>query len=50
MIEILKRPENDVGLNDTKTIFKYNDNEYSHVSIKAFKSTFDNKLSLIKKF
>lgn len=42
MIEILKRIENDIGIDDTKTIFKYNGNEYSHVSIKAFKSTFDN--------
>ena len=42
MIEILKKIENDMGINDTKTIFKYNGNEYSHVSIKAFKSTFDN--------
>lgn len=42
MIEILKKTENDIGINDTKTIFKYNGNEYSHVSIKAFKSTFDN--------
>lgn len=42
MIEILKKIENDIGIDDTKTIFKYNGNEYSHVSIKAFKSTFDN--------
>ena len=42
MIEILKKTENDMDINDTKTIFKYNGNEYSHVSIKAFKSTFDN--------
>ena len=42
MIEILKKTENDMGIDDTKTIFKYNGNEYSHVSIKAFKSTFDN--------
>lgn len=42
MIEILKRIENDVGLNDTKTIFKYNDNEYSHVGVRYSKSMFDN--------
>lgn len=30
MIEILKKIENDIGLNDTKTIFKYNGNEYYH--------------------
>lgn len=42
MIEILKRIENDIGIDDTKTIFKYNDNEYSHVGIKASESTFDN--------
>lgn len=42
MIEILKKIENYIGLNDTKTIFKYNDNEYSHVGIRYSKSTFDN--------
>lgn len=42
MIEILRKTENDIGINDTKTIFKYNGNEYSHVSIKTSKSTFDN--------
>lgn len=42
MIEILKKIENDIGLNDTKTIFKYNGNEYSHVGVKASKSTLDN--------
>lgn len=42
MIKILKRTENDIGINDTKTIFKYNGNEYSHVGIKSSKSTFDN--------
>lgn len=42
MIEILKKIENDIGLNDTKTIFKYNGNEYSHIGIKASESTFDN--------
>ena len=26
MIEILKKTENDMGINDTKTIFKYNGN------------------------
>lgn len=42
MIEILKKTENDMGINDTKTIFKYNGNEYSHIGIKASESTFDN--------
>lgn len=42
MIEILKKIENDIGLNDTKTIFKYNGNEYYHIGIKSSKSTFDN--------
>ena len=42
MIEILKKTENDMGINDTKTIFKYNGNEYSHVGIKVSESTFDN--------
>ena len=42
MIEILKKTENYMGINDTKTIFKYNGNEYSHVGIKSSKSTFDN--------
>lgn len=42
MIEILKKIENDIGLNDTKTIFKYNDNEYSHVGVRYSKSMFDN--------
>ena len=42
MIEILKRIENDIGIDDTKTIFKYNGNEYSHVSIRYSKSMFDN--------
>lgn len=42
MIKILKKTENDMGINDTKTIFKYNGNEYSHVGIKVSKSTFDN--------
>lgn len=42
MIEILKRIENDIGINDTKTIFKYNGNEYSHIGVKASESTFDN--------
>lgn len=37
MIEILKKIEN-----DTKTIFKYNGNEYYHIGIKSSKSTFDN--------
>lgn len=56
MIEILKKTENDMGINDTKTIFKYNGNEYSHVKIKLSESTFDdfirdneNKLILRKK-
>ena len=42
MIEILKKTENDMGINDTKTIFKYNGNEYSHIGVKASESTFDN--------
>ena len=42
MIEILKKTENDMGINDTKTIFKYNGNEYSHIGIKSSESTFDN--------
>ena len=42
MIEILKKTENDMGIDDTKTIFKYNGNEYSHVGIKVSESTFDN--------
>lgn len=42
MIEILKKIENDIGLNDTKTIFKYNGNEYSHVGVRYSKSMFDN--------
>ena len=42
MIEILKKIENDIGLNDTKIIFKYNDNEYSHVGVRYSKSMFDN--------
>lgn len=42
MIEILKKTENDMGINDTKTIFKYNGNEYYHIGIKASESTFDN--------
>lgn len=42
MIEILKKIENDMGINDTKTIFKYNGNEYYHIGIKSSKSTFDN--------
>lgn len=42
MIEILKKTENDMGINDTKTIFKYNGNEYSHISVKVSESTFDN--------
>lgn len=29
MIEILKKTENDMGINDTKTIFKYNGKEYN---------------------
>ena len=35
MIEILKKTENDMGIDDTKTIFKYHGNEYSHVGIKV---------------
>jgi hypothetical protein len=42
MIEILKKTENDMGINDTKTIFKYNGNEYSYIGVKASESTFDN--------
>lgn len=42
MIKILKKIENDIGLNDTRTIFKYNDNEYSHVGVRYSKSMFDN--------
>ena len=42
MIEILKRIENDIGIDDTKTIFKYNGNEYSHVGINVSEQTFDN--------
>ena len=42
MIEILKRIENDIGIDDTKTIFKYNGNEYSHVGVRYSKSMFDN--------
>lgn len=42
MIEILKKIENDIGFNDTKTIFKYNGNEYSHVGVRYSKSMFDN--------
>lgn len=42
MIEILKKIENDIGINDTKTIFKYNGNEYSHVGVRYSKSMFDN--------
>jgi len=42
MIEILKKIENDIGMDDTKTIFKYNDNEYSHVGVRYSKSMFDN--------
>lgn len=42
MIKILKKTENYMGIDDTKTIFKYNDNEYSHVGIKVSESTFDN--------
>lgn len=42
MIEILKKTENDIGINDTKTIFKYNGNEYYHVGVRYSKSMFDN--------
>ena len=42
MIEILKKTENYMGIDDTKTIFKYNGNKYSHVGIKVSESTFDN--------
>lgn len=31
-----------MGINDTKTIFKYNGNEYYHIGIKSSESTFDN--------
>ena len=42
MIEILKKTENDMGIDDTKTIFKYNGNEYSHIGVRYSKSMFDN--------